>query len=129
MHRDDADLEYEKLAASNTPLTKAEQDVVFEVGARMGRRLAESFGAMLSIDHPPERVRSAVETWDRTFRRNLKLLADMSPEEHARYVKHREELEHKEQLRRNLERAKRHVHNANWEMRHARDAAMKAGIL
>lgn len=56
-------------------------------------------------------------------------LAAMTTEEYDRYVKHRQEQEHKEQLRRDLERVRRKMHNTRQELRHATDAARKAGIL
>ena len=111
------------------PLSKIEQDTIFQVGAEMGRRLAESMGACLSLDHSPEVVQSAVERWDMEYRAQIRNTLAMTPEEYDRHVKHRQDLERKEQTRRDYERAKRKLHDAQWTLRHARDAAMKEGVL
>ena len=111
------------------PLSKIEQDTIFQVGAEMGRRFAESMGACLSLDHSPEVVSSTVKAWDEKFRTNLKELMAMTPEELERHEKHRQELERKEQTRRDYERAKRKLHDAQWTLRRARDAAMKEGMI
>lgn len=76
---------------------KIEQDTIYQVGAEMGRSLAESMGAFI--------------------------------EDLERHEKHRQDLERKTQTRRDYERAKRKLYDAQRTLRHARDAAMKEGIL
>jgi hypothetical protein len=114
---------------SSPPLNVDEQSEIFKVGAEMGRRLAESFAACLSIEHPIAVVESSVEAWDREFRKNLKVTMSMTPEELARHEEHRKVQERRDQILRDYERAKRKLHDAQWTLQLARNAAIKEGVL
>lgn len=111
------------------PLGKAEQDEIFRQADEMGRRMALGMAGLVASTNPGVDADSVFKGLDEKFRANLNMVMEMSPEEYARHKAHREEEEHKERLQRDLEKAKRKLHEARWTLRHAKDAARKAGIL
>jgi len=81
------------------------------------------------MNQSPKFVENVFQAWDRMFRKNHKMFMAMSPEELLRYTKHREEQERKERIKYQLERAKRKVVDARWNLRRAEDEARKEGLL
>jgi hypothetical protein len=81
------------------------------------------------MNQSPKFLENVFQSWDRHFRENLKMIMAMTPEELKLHTKHREEQERKDNIKRELERAKRKMWSARENLKMAKDAARKAGIL